>query len=154
MPHKKGLPTWNKGLRGISSHSIETRKKISETNKKNGVGKWMIGRHLTEETKIKQSDALKGNRCRLWIDGRSYDVSHVNAVKLRGKIRLQEKRAGRKKPEACELCGDKVKICFDHDHATGRFRGWICHRCNLAIAFAKDNAELLTKMATYLKKYE
>ena len=34
-------------------HSLETRNKISETHKRIGCGKWMIGRKLSEETKKK-----------------------------------------------------------------------------------------------------
>jgi hypothetical protein len=33
----------------------------------------------------------------------------------------------------CELCGKLPKsksLHADHDHDTGRFRGWICYRCN------------------------
>ena len=36
----------------------------------------------------------------------------------------------------CELCGHEAKnrkLHADHDHITGRFRGWICYRCNSAL---------------------
>ncbi len=39
------------------------------------------------------------------------------------------------KPEdgRCEYCGsDLGPLCLDHDHETGLFRGWLCHKCNLA----------------------
>lgn len=63
-----------------------------------------------------------------------------------------EKIAGRRKPEQCELCGALGRICFDHDHKTGKFRGWICHRCNSALGLVRDNAELLTEMVEYIKE--
>lgn len=33
---------------------------------------------------------------------------------------------------ACELCGSVPKrgLDEDHDHKTGRHRGWLCARCN------------------------
>ena len=68
------------------------------------------------------------------------------------KIRAQEKIAGRKKPNQCEICGSMDKISFDHDHETGKFRGWICRRCNLTIGLVKDNKELLSAIIRYLLK--
>lgn len=61
------------------------------------------------------------------------------------------------KPEQCEVCGaiqigKTNKICWDHDHETDKFRGWICFRCNFALGLMKDNAELLEKLASYLRK--
>lgn len=42
-------------------------------------------------------------------------------------------------------------ICFDHSHATGSFRGWICSYCNRSLGFARDKPETLRKLAEYLE---
>jgi len=60
-------------------------------------------------------------------------------------------------PRQCEVCGafgdeKRKKLCYDHDHKTGEFRGWICQRCNTALGMVKDNAETLIALAEYLKK--
>ena len=39
----------------------------------------------------------------------------------------------------------------DHDHATGRIRGIICWRCNLALGYARDSVSNLRGMADYLE---
>jgi hypothetical protein len=75
----------------------------------------------------------------------------------------QEDLMGRPRPTTCELCGQppngrgsKAKsahICFDHDHATGRPRGWLCDRCNKVLGMVKDNPELLRILAAYLEKH-
>jgi hypothetical protein len=59
---------------------------------------------------------------------------------------------GRVKPSVCDVCGNGGKICFDHSHAHGNFRGWLCNRCNLILGHAKDNPEILRKLATYLEQ--
>ncbi len=62
-----------------------------------------------------------------------------------------EVRAGRKRPDKCELCSSEKRICFDHDHKTGKFRGWICDRCNKALGLVGDNIETLQLMIEYIK---
>lgn len=72
------------------------------------------------------------------------------------KLKQLKKLAPRQKPEQCEICGAfgkdlKKGLCFDHDHETGEFRGWICGRCNLALGLVKDKVEILELMIKYLK---
>lgn len=64
----KGHIPWNKGLKAKEPRSLEVRARISETNKKKGVGKWMNGRKLSEETKKKVSVANTGKK-RPWVKG-------------------------------------------------------------------------------------
>ena len=64
-----------------------------------------------------------------------------------------EKKAGRPKPDHCECCGHKTqKLCFDHDHKTGEFRGWLCYPCNTALGLLKDSRERLKLLDRYLEK--
>ena len=66
----KGQIAWNKGLKGVQTHSLETRKKISEGMK--GVSpRWLKGMVHSEESKRKQSEALRGEKSHLYIDGRT-----------------------------------------------------------------------------------
>src|SRR3990167_4225882 len=73
----------------------------------------------TKETRKKLSDAWKDKRNPRWLGGKSLYY-----------LKTKEYIAGRKRPEQCEICGALGIICFDHDHITGKFRGWICSRCN------------------------
>lgn len=58
--------------------------------------------------------------------------------------------AGRPKPDCCDVCSGKGRISFDHCHTTGRFRGWLCERCNLVLGMVKDDARLLRHLSAYL----
>lgn len=72
---------------------------------------------------------------------------------IRRKKRL-EAAAGRPMPNVCDICESAAKICFDHCHASGRFRGWLCNNCNTALGLAKDSPAILRKMAAYLECQE
>ena len=54
----------------------------------------------------------------------------------------------------CQLCHKpKRRLGIDHDHKTGRFRGWLCHNCNSAIGLLGEDVELLERVIAYLKVY-
>ena len=72
------------------------------------------------------------------------------------RLAKREAECGRKRPKHCELCGDapegqRVEIVWDHDPITGKFRGWLCHRCNRVLGSVKDSTALLQKMIVYLE---
>ena len=71
----------------------------------------------------------------------------------RNKWRLEnrEKRAGKKRPEVCEICEENGKIVFDHNHNTGKFRGWICGKCNVAIGMVSEDTDKLFRIIKYLE---
>ena len=53
----------------------------------------------------------------------------------------------------CVICGTeekKCKLCMDHDHATGQFRGWLCQRCNRGLGCFRDDSELLERAVEFL----
>jgi hypothetical protein len=78
----------------------------------------------------------------------------------RAKIKLKKKRedqATRSRSMICECCFgnamDTKGIVWDHCHITGKFRGWLCNRCNRVLGMCKDNKEVFEKMIKYLETY-
>lgn len=52
---------------------------------------------------------------------------------------------------ACEACGRKELLKGDHDHATGLFRGILCHWCNIVLGFhEKRGFELNPQLSVYM----
>lgn len=65
----------------------------------------------------------------------------------------QELRAAR--TGKCHICKVpeiecKKKLCLDHCHITGRFRGFLCRKCNAAIGLLGDSKEILKAAIDYL----
>lgn len=59
---------------------------------------------------------------------------------------LMEKQGGK-----CAICGEHKKLCLDHDHANGIFRGLLCDGCNHGLGMFRDNPKLLQSAITYLE---
>lgn len=53
-------------------------------------------------------------------------------------------------PAFCEICGRRGVMHLDHDHATKRFRGWLCGLCNRMLGLSKDSPRVLEAAARYL----
>lgn len=51
---------------------------------------------------------------------------------------------------SCEICQRQGKVVWDHDHASGDHRGWLCIQCNQALGLVKDDMEILSRMERYL----
>ena len=67
-------------------------------------------------------------------------------------------QAAGREPIACDVCGqphgefgNADRLHWDHDHHTGKFRGWLCCRCNTVLGRVRDSSELLQRLAAYLK---
>lgn len=52
----------------------------------------------------------------------------------------------------CDICEKEKPLCYDHDHKTGKHRGWLCHHCNVGIGFLQDSTEILKTAIDYLQK--
>lgn len=142
--------------------SVEKKQKISKSNKGKKPSNFAIinsvntriGIPLSEEHKKKIGRS--GIDSGVWKGGISKDI---NKYMINYRRINNEKKAGRKTPELCEICGIpgselKRGLCFDHDHNTGNFRGWLCSRCNTALGLVSDNTETLIKMIKYLQKHK
>jgi hypothetical protein len=54
----------------------------------------------------------------------------------------------------CEICGERdgdKALAVDHDHKTGKVRGFLCSPCNLGLGGFRDRSDLLRKAIGYLE---
>lgn len=103
---------------------------------------------------------------KLWRDAyytrNSEDICDRGVSRRRG-INLEDYHAMVKEQDnKCAICrfpekrmmnGKIVRLCMDHNHATGRIRELLCHDCNTAIGKMKDDVQRLQLAIDYLNKH-
>ena len=79
-------------------------------------------------------------------------VCFAKDAKLRISMRLTYKSI---KPKVCDCCGEpsEKSLVVDHDHATLKFRGWLCANCNLGIGHLGDTLEGVEKALAFLRRH-
>ena len=89
-------------------------------------------------------------RTRRWLKS---NPERARAMQLRAKYPTVPTHP---EPDWCECCGrmPETALCFDHDHVTGKFRGWICSPCNRSIGQLGDSIEGVEKALAYLKRVQ
>lgn len=98
----------------------------------------------------KNSDQIKAISKKYRIDNKG----KMNMSKNRYNKEHMELLIGRPKPTHCELCGRGGKICADHDHQTGKYRGWLCSNCNCSLGLMDENSEFIHRLIDYLEKHK
>jgi hypothetical protein len=56
----------------------------------------------------------------------------------------------------CAICENKIteQSNIDHNHLTGQIRDILCSCCNAALGLVREDISVLSKMITYIKKWE
>jgi hypothetical protein len=75
-------------------------------------------------------------------------------TKKRYGVTAEEYKEKMKTADSCVLCGSTANLCYDHNHATMKFRGVLCRACNTALGLFRDNPDLLRKAAAYVEKHK
>ena len=57
----------------------------------------------------------------------------------------------------CDICGapplPNKRLGVDHDHATGKVRGLLCSKCNVAIGFLGESVDTMLSAIAYIEKH-
>jgi hypothetical protein len=114
-------------------------------------------KEIKRRFRINGGAALRAQDAREHREWRRNNPEAERLRRAKFKAKLEAKRveqAGRPKPSVCDIChqSSDLRIVFDHCHATGKFRGWICDRCNKVLGLVYDDVKLLKAMAKYLER--
>lgn len=122
----------------------------TERNMKSGkciaCRKRAVDRHMTPERRQEYKIRYKGKYPQSSRTRKALGIGH-------GLLRSLENRQENK----CAICGGEPKfprsrLCVDHNHITGVFRGLLCGHCNTALGLMSDNPEILEAAARYIRQ--
>ena len=109
------------------------------------------GLHAMAKAKYKRSPGGLRSKARE-IAKRKGSGSAWNEYRKTLRLRKQDAAATHPRPTACECCHRPAEVRFDHDHRTGKFRGWLCDGCNLGIGKLGDNLSGVRDALAYLER--
>lgn len=107
-----------------------------------------------------------GRKCkvcksRMTCERQAANRDHVRRLKDKREYGLTYEEADRLRSVTnCQVCGAAApggpnslrRLHIDHCHTSGQVRGVLCGDCNTALGRAKDDPEILRKLALYLEK--
>jgi hypothetical protein len=106
---------------------------------------------LAAKYRAENVEKLRLNRIK--YNDRPENIARKAAAKHNGKLVIEPPT--RPRPLTCDICNGtnehNARMHFDHCHITGRFRGWLCSKCNMALGLLNDDKERLAKLIEYLK---
>lgn len=112
------------------------------------MGKWKH-KLSNKDLENKTADCSNCGQVRIGLKGNKQWYCKQGAADYKALYRYKDASP---KPKECEICGSTKRICYDHNHQSGIFRGWLCNACNVALGCVSDNPETLRKLADYLEK--
>jgi hypothetical protein len=89
---------------------------------------------------------------------RDHYAKQPRTERVKAKARASARRAlgiispsGETREGVCPVCLRTFQLDMDHDHGTGRMRGWICRRCNLGLGQIGDTLAAARRLVAYLE---
>lgn len=90
----------------------------------------------------------RNNKEKHRVASRRYSLKKCYGISLED-YNARVVRAGGK----CEVCRQVKPLVVDHDHATGKFRGLLCHNCNTAIGLLYENLNYISAAFNYVEAH-
>lgn len=76
---------------------------------------------------------------------------HARTIYERYKLLPKEEKELKEKNNGiCPICNKRKASAIDHDHKTGKVRGYICNKCNLGLHYMEDE-NIINNMIKYLR---
>jgi hypothetical protein len=108
--------------------------------------------------KLYQCKQCRNEYHRKWYsENQQAHLARVRDYKQRHKHRIRADKYGITEQElltgmagCCKICSEPAEV-VDHDHETGKFRGFLCNKCNMGLGHFDGDREKLLSAIKYLK---
>ena len=115
---------------------------------------------ISRDRYLKKNRGVIAQRTREWRENNPQKLKelrpHWHRKTLYGITREEYEKKMIDQDGKCAICShlpkkDQKKLCVDHCHSTGLFRGLLCQSCNRGIGLIGENKATLIKAIEYLK---
>ncbi len=132
---EKGLKRYYTGIPCYAGHDDEryvvsrrcvtcSKEKVDKYQSKEEVKLQMRAKRLAKTYGVSLEDVLKADKCGICFTELSSKGNNGNSV------------------------------CVDHEHSTGKVRGFLCSNCNRGLGMFKDNTDYLQNAIKYLENFK
>ena len=149
----KGQVSWRKGKKFVDE-------KVSKEKRKLYIKNWKLKNRdkllkYSRDSRKRNIKKIKVYSKRHYWENREKNLSDKRYKKY-GITQEEYLRIVRLQEYKCAVCfkEDKINLSVDHNHKTGKLRGIICNRCNMALGNVGDSPQVLRSLANYLEKHE
>ena len=111
-----------------------------------------VEKNLTEYSMNKSNRDGRAGWCRPCVK------DSTRALKLRDRLGVSWEKVQKTFADQGYRCGscqdpiESTQFHVDHDHATNKFRGILCHHCNTALGLLRDDLVRISRLSEYLRK--
>lgn len=154
--YKDGYAFWCREC--FKQYRIANKEKINTTNK----NYWLAHK---KEKQIYQRERYLQNRQLILAQNKKYNNENKekrlkNTLKrdFGIDVELYNQKLSQQ-GNCCDICKIHIsalpkRLAIDHNHETGKIRGLLCNRCNIALGGFKDNIQILENALVYLNSWE
>lgn len=103
-----------------------------------------------EKAKIRTRNWQRNNLDKVW----GYGIKRDYKISVETYQAILDTQNG-----VCAIC-EKIEVhkkykrlSVDHNHITGKVRGLLCSRCNLALGYLKEDTNIVNKLLDYINKF-
>ncbi len=114
---------------------------------------------LTDDEKAARNEARRARIAAETAEEKAAKREYQRQWRAKNRERLRQQHReqrgivdahGERQTGPCQICKTDTALQLDHDHSSGKIRGWLCNRCNLGLGYFSDDPVRLQAAAVYL----